>query len=143
MRTLPALALLLFAAGLVAAPLPFQKQPKSSAMALRALGRWNRISCTGGSFPPVPQPLNDVVTLTEGKIHYGDANVTWDLILGYENGQHTFEIRQAKRAWVGLYEVKDDVLRINFTPSRERPNSIEPSRAGEYLQTFRRLPKKK
>jgi hypothetical protein len=143
MRSLSAAALLLFVAGLVAAPVPFPKKPKALDMAKQALGRWNRISCTGGSFPPMSRPLNDIVTITEDKIHYGDANATWELKLGFEGGQHTFWIRQggpAGNVWVGLYEVKGDTLRINFTPGRDRPRSIEPSKNGEYLQTFRRPP---
>lgn len=141
MRSLSAAALLLlFAAGLAAAPVPFPRKPKYQDMAKLALGRWNRIACTGGSFPPTSRPLNDIVTLTEDKIHYGDANATWELKLGFEGGQHTFWIRQGGNVWIGLYEVKGDMMRINFTPGKERPRSIEPSKNGEYLQTFRRPP---
>lgn len=138
MSLFPLLALLL-SAELLAAPAPFLKRDNTPEDDMRLMaGTWDRLSCTGGSFPPSARPLNDQVEITPGKIVYQPGNFTWALTLGREKGKKTWDIRQGGNHWAGLYELKGDSLRVNFLPAAMRPNSIEPGKAGEFLQVFRR-----
>src|SRR5262245_7288008 len=101
MRLVP-LVVLCLAANLTAAPAPFLKHkltPEEQAKLI--LGTWNRISCTGGSFPPVPRRLNDTVVISPGKIAYGVGSSPWQLTLGVEKGKKTFDIRQGGNLWTG------------------------------------------
>src|SRR5262249_48949762 len=143
MRVAVSLALLLIAAQTLAAPVPQPRRsrPPTSEDDLKSMqGGWTRLSCTGGTVPPVPRPLNDTVVIAENRITYNDANATWTLTLGTQNGKRTFDIQhtQGGQVWLGLYELKGDSLRVCFTPSKIRPNDIEPSKSDEYLQTFRK-----
>src|SRR5262245_47633744 len=105
MRLVPLIALCLVA-DLMAAPAPFLKRklsPEEDAKLI--LGTWHRVSCTGGSFPPVSRPLNDTVEITPGKIVYQPGNFVWQLTLGVEKGKKTFDIRKDGAHWTGLYEI--------------------------------------
>jgi hypothetical protein len=142
MRLVPLLALCLVA-DLAAAPAPFLKRKLTSEEEAKLiLGTWHRVSCTGGSFPPVARPLNDTVVITPGKIVYQPGNFAWQLTLGVENGKKAFDIRKDRSHWTGLYEIDGDTMRMCFTPNPVRPISVTPTKAGEYLQVFKRRPLK-
>ena len=120
------------------APAPFKKPDTVKEDLQKMQGAWDRLSCTFGSIPPVPKPLNDVVTIKGNTISYG-PNFDWVLILGNDKGVKTFEIQrkagEKAGAWIGIYELKGDSLQVCFTPSNDRPKSIQPTKPGQYLRT--------
>lgn len=134
---------LILAAGSPAAPAPFLPRPRAAAspeadMKLM-LGLWHRVSCTYGRIPPVPNPLNDSVEFSPGKIKYNDGSgAVWNLTLGVEGGKKTWDIHNSSTRWLGLYEMDAETLRVCFTNNKERPISITPTKPGEHLQTFKR-----
>jgi uncharacterized protein (TIGR03067 family) len=137
----------LFAAVVLAlgfAPAPFPKPDTAKDDLQKIQGTWNRISCTQGTLPPVPRPLNDTVVITGDRIAYPGAS-SWVLTLGNVKGTKTWDIKRAEGsgAWTGVYELQGNTLRVCFTPSATRPKSIQPTKTGEYLQTFQRPPSDK
>jgi uncharacterized protein (TIGR03067 family) len=123
------------------APAPFPRRERGKDDSKKIEGTWLRLSCSGGSLPPVPRPINDVVVITGNRIFYKSSNSTWILTLGTA-GPRTFDLTRPEGgrvgAWIGVYEIDGDTMRICFTSSTERPRGIQPTRTGEFLQTFRR-----
>jgi uncharacterized protein (TIGR03067 family) len=151
MRTLAVLAAAVLALTAQAAPAPLPKPDVGKEDLKKMQGAWLRLSCTGGTFPPVPRPINDIVVIVGNHIAYdiqkpsdiGRSTLKWALTLGSGKAPRTFDIKRGEgerhpQVWSGVYELKGDTLRVCFRPGLVRPRSIKPSRAGEYLQTFRR-----
>jgi uncharacterized protein (TIGR03067 family) len=127
------------------APAPFPREDNSKDDLKKIQGTWDRLTCTRGAIPPVPHPVNDIVTITADRILYGvtatgGGGSPWMLTVGNLKGVKTFDIKQTATGpiWLGIYELKGDTLRVCFTPNTTRPSGIEPTKAMEYLQTFRR-----
>ncbi len=133
--SLPLLVLVFLSLGFAPAPFPKPESDKDDLKKMQ--GSWHRLTCTGGSFPPVARPINDTVVITGNQINYPGAQ-GWTLTLGKAGRTKTFDISQNTQKWLGVYELKGDMLRVCFTPSNVRPSSIEPSQGGQYLQTFQR-----
>jgi uncharacterized protein (TIGR03067 family) len=139
--------LLLPCLSLAFAPAPLPRPDTAKDDLKKMQGKWLRVSCTGGSFPPVARPLNDIALIDGSRITYdfGKGGAPWDLKLGTGKSPRAFDISQEERKgrgggrWSGLYELDGDNLRVCFTPGLVRPRSIQPSKAGEFLQTFKRL----
>jgi uncharacterized protein (TIGR03067 family) len=120
------------------APAPFPKPDTSKDDLKKMQGSWHRLTCTGGSIPPAPRPINDTVVIKDNQITY-NGPPAWTLTLGtLKDGRKSFDIKSGNGAWVGVYELNGDSLRVCFTSSPMRPSGIMPTLKGEYLQTFRR-----